>query len=82
VTGGRGKVGTVTAAALAAAGHEVTCTDVARGVFDRPLPGELPYVQADLAIAGDAFAVVRGMDASLRNCEEEPPWRRPGRRSS
>ena len=40
VTGARGKVGTATTKALIAAGHEVTCTDVLRGVFERPAPGE------------------------------------------
>ena len=63
VTGARGKVGTVTAAALLKAGHDVHCTDLARGTFDRPLPGEPRYTQADLTDAGEAFAVVRGMDA-------------------
>lgn len=63
VTGARGKVGTATAAALVNAGHEVTCTDVMRGVFERPLPGEPAYFQADLTSPGDAFAVVRSMEA-------------------
>ena len=63
VTGARGKVGTVTTAALSQAGHEVVCTDLSRGVFERPLPGEPVYIQADLTNAGEAFAVVRGMDA-------------------
>ena len=63
VTGARGKVGTATAAALVKAGHEVTCTDVMRGVFERPAPGEPGYLQADLTSPGDAFAVVRGMNA-------------------
>jgi nucleoside-diphosphate-sugar epimerase len=65
VTGARGKVGTATTAALIAAGHEVTCTDVMRGVFERPLPGEPAYIQADLTHPGDAFAVVRGMNAVI-----------------
>jgi hypothetical protein len=56
VTGARGKVGTATTKALIAAGHEVTCTDVLRGVFERPAPGEPPYLQADLTNPGDAFA--------------------------
>ena len=63
VTGARGKVGAATTTALLAAGHEVTCTDVMRGVFERPGPEEPAYLQADLTSAGDAFAVVRGMDA-------------------
>ena len=63
VTGARGKVGTATARALVEAGHEVTCTDLMRGVFERPAPGEPAYLQADLTNPGDAFAVVRGMNA-------------------
>jgi UDP-glucose 4-epimerase len=77
VTGGRGKVGTVTAAALATAGHNVTCTDVGRGVFDRPLPGEPAYVQADLTSAGDAFAVVRGMEAVVHAAAIPEPTHNP-----
>lgn len=65
VTGARGKVGTATTVALVAAGHDVTCTDVMRGVFERPLPGEPAYIQADLTHPGDAFAVVRGMNAVI-----------------
>jgi nucleoside-diphosphate-sugar epimerase len=65
VTGARGKVGTATTAALIDAGHDVTCTDVMRGVFERPLPGEPAYIQADLTHPGDAFAVVRGMNAVI-----------------
>lgn len=63
VTGARGKVGSATVKALMAAGHEVTATDVMRGVFERPAPGEPAYFQADLKDAGDAFALVRGMNA-------------------
>jgi nucleoside-diphosphate-sugar epimerase len=63
VTGARGKVGSAASAALAAAGHEVTCTDVMRGIFERSGAEEPAYIQAELTDAGDAFAVVRGMDA-------------------
>ena len=77
VTGARGKVGTATTAALAAAGHEVTCTDVARGVFERPLPGEPPYLQADLTDAGAAFAVVRGMEAVVHAAAIPDPTHNP-----
>jgi nucleoside-diphosphate-sugar epimerase len=63
VTGAKGKVGSATVKALLAAGHEVTATDVMRGVFERPGPGEPAYFQADLTNAGDAFALVRGMNA-------------------
>lgn len=77
VTGGRGKVGTVTAAALARAGHEVTTTDLARGTFERALPGEPAYVRADLTSAGDAFAVVRGMDAVVHAAAIPDPTHDP-----
>jgi nucleoside-diphosphate-sugar epimerase len=63
VTGVRGKVGAAAAKALVQAGHVVTGTDLPRGVFERPLPDEPAYVQADLTQAGEAFAVVRGMHA-------------------
>ena len=63
VTGARGKVGAATTRALVEAGHEVTATDVGRGIFERPEAGEPAYVQADLTHAGDAFALVRGMEA-------------------
>src|SRR5689334_20697910 len=63
VTGARGKVGAATTRALRAAGHDVTATDVGRGIFERPEAGEPAYLQADLTQAGDAFAVVRGMEA-------------------
>lgn len=77
VTGARGKVGTATTAALVGAGHEVTCTDVMRGVFDRPEPGEPAYVQADLTNPGDAFAVVRGMDAVVHAAAIPEPTHNP-----
>ena len=63
VTGGRGKVGLATVAALQAAGHDVVSVDMQRPVFEADLPGAAPYVQADLTDAGAAFAVVRGCDA-------------------
>lgn len=65
LTGSRGKVGQATAAALLAAGHDVTGVDVARPTFDRSLPGEPRYQQADLTDPGDAYAVVRGSDAVI-----------------
>ena len=63
VTGGRGKVGVATTTALQAAGHDVTVTDLGAPVYERDLPGEPPYLQADLTDAGAADAVVRGHDA-------------------
>ena len=77
VTGARGKVGTATTKALLAAGHEVTCTDVLRGVFERPAPGEPSYFQADLTNAGDAFAVVRGMEAVVHAAAIPDPTHNP-----
>jgi nucleoside-diphosphate-sugar epimerase len=77
VTGAKGKVGSATAAALARAGHEVTGSDLMRGVFERPLPGENAYVQADLTDAGEAFAVVRGMDAVVHAAAIPDPTHNP-----
>ncbi len=77
VTGARGKVGTATTAALVNAGHEVTCTDVMRGVFERPAPREPSYLQADLTSAGDAFAVVRGMNAVVHAAAIPDPTHNP-----
>jgi len=77
VTGARGKVGAATTRALIRAGHDVTATDVARGVFERPAPGEPPYFQADLANAGDAFSVVRGMDAVVHAAAIPDPTHNP-----
>lgn len=62
VTGGRGKIGRRIAAAHVAAGHDVLVTDIVRPVYDAPVDGEPPYVQADLERAGDAREVVAGAD--------------------
>jgi UDP-glucose 4-epimerase len=77
VTGAHGKVGRAATAALADAGHDVTASDVGRGVFERPLPGELPYQQADLTDAGQAFAVVRGHDAVVHAAAIPDPTHNP-----
>jgi len=77
VTGARGKVGTATTAALIGAGHEVTGTDVMRGVFERPLDREPAYFQADLTQPGDAFAVVRGMEAVVHAAAIPDPTHNP-----
>jgi nucleoside-diphosphate-sugar epimerase len=77
VTGAHGKVGRAVTAALADAGHAVTASDVGRGVFERPLPGELPYQQADLTDAGQAFAVVRGHDAVVHAAAIPDPTHNP-----
>lgn len=77
VTGARGKVGSATTAALLKAGHEVVGTDVGRGVFERPLPGEPEYIQADLTNAGEAFAVVRGVGAVVHAAAIPDPTHNP-----
>jgi nucleoside-diphosphate-sugar epimerase len=77
VTGVRGKVGSATAKALAKAGHAVTGTDLMRGVFERPAPGEPAYIQADLTQPGDAFAVVRGMNAVVHCAAIPEPTQNP-----
>ena len=77
VTGARGKVGGATAKALAKAGHDVTCTDVQRGVFERPGENEPPYFQADLTNAGDAFALARGMEAVVHAAAIPDPTHNP-----
>jgi nucleoside-diphosphate-sugar epimerase len=78
VTGAKGKVGTALVPALMEAGHEVRATDLSRGVFDRPLPGDPPeYLQADLADAGDAFAVVRGAEAVVHTAAIPEPTHNP-----
>ncbi|HET6214778.1 MAG TPA: NAD(P)-dependent oxidoreductase, partial [Micromonosporaceae bacterium] len=63
VTGARGKVGRATTAALVAAGHEVTATDLQNPDFDTPPPGTPPYVKAELTDAGDAYALIGGASA-------------------
>jgi UDP-glucose 4-epimerase len=78
VTGARGKVGSAAVSALLAAGHEVRASDLARGVFERPLPGDPDeYVQADLKDAGGAFAVVRGVDAVVHAGAIPDPSKNP-----
>jgi UDP-glucose 4-epimerase len=77
VTGGRGKVGRAVVAALMEAGHDVRATDLAPPVFERPEPGEPEYVQADLTDAGDAFAVVRGVEAVVHTAAIPEPTRNP-----
>jgi nucleoside-diphosphate-sugar epimerase len=77
LTGALGKVGRATSAALLAAGHKVTGVDVARPTFDRPLPGEARYQQADLTDAGDAYALVRGYDAVVHGAAIPEPTQNP-----
>lgn len=73
VTGARGKVGTATVAALGQRGHEVRASDLHRPVFERPEPGDPHYVQADLTDAGQAYALVRGMDAVIHTAAIPEP---------
>ncbi|CAN5843790.1 NAD(P)-dependent oxidoreductase [soil metagenome] len=77
VTGSAGKVGKATVAALMEAGHEVRGVDVGPPVFERPGENEPNYMQANLTDAGDAFAVVRGMDAVVHAAALPEPTRNP-----
>jgi hypothetical protein len=72
-----GEGGGATAAALIHAGHDVVCTDIMRGVFERPAPGEPAYYQADLTNPGDAYAVVRGMNAVVHAAAIPDPTHNP-----
>lgn len=77
VTGAHGKVGRATTKALQAAGHQVIATDLARPSFDRK-PDDAPdYVQADLTDAGEAYAVVRGLDAVVHAAAIPEPTQNP-----
>jgi len=73
VSGARGKVGTATVAALMQRGHEVRATDLHRPVFERPEPDDPDYLQADLSDAGQAYAMVRGMDAVVHTAAIPEP---------
>lgn len=77
VTGSRGKVGRAAVAALIGAGHEVRATDVVPPTFERPLEGEPEYIQADVANAGEMFAVVRGMEAVVHAAALPEPTHNP-----
>ena len=77
VTGSRGKVGRAAVAALIGAGHEVRATDVAPPTFERPLESEPEYIQADVADAGEMFAVVRGMEAAVHAAALPEPTHNP-----
>lgn len=79
VTGARGKVGTATVRALAEAGHEVVGSDLSRGVFEAPDPGDPQawYTQADMSDAGEAFATVRGVEAVVHAGAIPEPTKNP-----
>ena len=78
VTGAVGRIGRASVAALAAAGHDVTATDVVRASGSTTVRGARALWWADLADAGDAFAVVRGHDvvvhaAAIPDPNSHPP---------
>jgi nucleoside-diphosphate-sugar epimerase len=75
VTGARGKVGAATIDRLLRAGHDVTAVDRAPAVFERAR--EVPYIQADLADAGHAAAVLGGHDAVVHAAAIAGPRRNP-----
>lgn len=63
ITGAHGKVGRAVTQAMTEAGHDVRTTDLTRPGFERKPEGTLPYMMADLTNAGEAYAVVRDVDA-------------------
>lgn len=73
VTGARGKVGAAVVARLAAAGHDVVATDLGAPVHERDLPGEAPYLQADLSDAGAVHHLVRGAEAVVHTAAIPDP---------
>src|ERR687890_916036 len=77
VTGARGKVGKAAVAVLIEAGHEVRATDVAPPTFERSLEGEPEYIQADVADAGEVFAVARGVEAVVHAAALPEPTHNP-----
>jgi UDP-glucose 4-epimerase len=77
VTGGLGKVGRYTTAALQKAGHEVLAVDLSRPMYERAEPGSARYMQADLTDPGDAFAAVRGADAVVHTAAIPEPTQNP-----
>ena len=76
VTGSTGRVGAATLAALSAAGHEAKGTDRCAPTLVDPVKAE--YVQAELANAGDAYAVVHDFDAIVHTAALARPSLSPG----
>ena len=77
VTGSAGKVGRAAVAALQGAGHEVRATDRIPPIFERPEETDPEYIQADMTDAGDAYAVVSGMDAVVHAAALPEPTHNP-----
>ncbi|MFP4636463.1 MAG: NAD-dependent epimerase/dehydratase family protein [Nitriliruptoraceae bacterium] len=73
VTGARGKVGSAAATSLMQAGHDVVTTDLGAPVHERDLPGEPPYLQADLTDAGAVHALVRDVEAVVHTAAIPDP---------
>lgn len=73
VTGARGKVGARATARLLETGHEVVASDLGAPVHERELPGEAPYLQADLTDAGAVHHLVRGMHAVVHTAAIPDP---------
>ena len=75
VTGARGKVGAAAIHRLLEAGHEVTAVDRAPAVYERAR--QVLYMEADLADAGHAAAVVPGHDAVIHTAAMSSPVHNP-----
>ena len=73
VTGARGKVGAAATARLQRAGHDVVATDLTPPVHERELPGEPPYLQADLTDAGAVYALVRDVEVVVHTAAIPDP---------
>lgn len=73
VTGARGKVGSAAITSLMQAGHDVVATDLGAPVHERDLPGEPPYLQADLTDAGAVHALVRDVEAVVHTAAIPDP---------
>jgi nucleoside-diphosphate-sugar epimerase len=63
--------------ALQAAGHDVVATDLTPPVFEREPEGAPLYQRADLADAGEAFAVIRGAEAVVHAAAIPEPSAHP-----
>ena len=79
VTGARGKVGAAVVSALTAKSHQVTATDRSPPWFEAERD-TIPYKQADLTDAGDAYAVVCGHDAVVHAAALPAPVANPPHR--